>query len=93
MTLLFLVITRTNVRVIAIINIFRTIGGELMERAYKYRIYPTAKQIEIINQIFGSWRFVYAVCAALRMWLQKTLKYVNGRARIVEQAMIEILIY
>ena len=30
-----------------------------MERAYKYRIYPTAKQVDLLNQIFGSCRFVY----------------------------------
>ena len=30
-----------------------------MERAYKYRIYPTEQQINLINQIFGCCRFVY----------------------------------
>ena len=30
-----------------------------MERAYKYRIYPTAKQVDLLNQISGSSRFVY----------------------------------
>lgn len=30
-----------------------------MERAYKYRIYPTQQQVNLINQIFGCCRFVY----------------------------------
>jgi putative transposase len=30
-----------------------------MERAYKYRIYPTRQQENLINQIFGCCRFVY----------------------------------
>ena len=43
-----------------------------MERAYKYRIYPTAQQIEIINQIFGSCRFVYNHYLKKRNDLYKT---------------------
>lgn len=30
-----------------------------MERAYKFRIYPNKKQIELINKTFGCTRFVY----------------------------------
>ena len=30
-----------------------------MYRAYKYRIYPTPAQIELINKTFGCVRFVY----------------------------------
>ena len=45
-----------------------------MERAYKYRIYPTAKQIQVIEQIFGSCRFVYNHYLEKRNDLYKTSK-------------------
>lgn len=31
----------------------------LMKRAYKYRFYPTANQVELLAQTFGCVRFVY----------------------------------
>ena len=39
----------------------------LVEKAYKYRIYPNKKQKEIIAKTFGSCRFVYNKYLALRI--------------------------
>ena len=45
-----------------------------MEKAYKYRIYPNEKQVEIIAKTFGCCRFVYNKYLAQRIELYKTNK-------------------
>ena len=45
-----------------------------MEKAYKYRIYPNEKQIEIIAKTFGCCRFVYNKYLAQRIELYQTSK-------------------
>lgn len=39
-------------------NIFKK-GSDIVERAYKYRIYPNKEQQELIQKTFGCCRFVY----------------------------------
>lgn len=45
-----------------------------MEKGYKFRIYPTKKQKELIQKTFGCVRFVYNYYLAKRMELYKTEK-------------------
>ena len=40
--------------------------GDIMEKAYKFRIYPTAEQEKLIHQSFGCTRFVYNYYLAKR---------------------------
>jgi len=40
-----------------------------MLKAYKYRIYPTKEQQELMNKTFGCTRYVYNTCLYLRKWL------------------------
>lgn len=47
---------------------------ENVEKAYKYRIYPNAKQKEIIAKTFGCCRFVYNKYLAQRIELYQTSK-------------------
>jgi putative transposase len=50
-----------------------------MEKAFKYRLYPNKKQIELINKTFGCVRFVYNYYLGKRIKLYReqgiTLNY------------------
>ena len=45
-----------------------------MEKAYKFRFYPTKTQIKILNSTFGCVRYVYNHFLDLKQKLQKKLK-------------------
>lgn len=39
-------------------------GGVFLEKAYEFRLYPTAKQEELIRKTIGCSRFVYTQALA-----------------------------
>jgi putative transposase len=45
----------------------------VVKRAYKYRFYPTAQQVDLLNRTFGSVRYVYnrALAERSRAWTQE----------------------
>ena len=45
-----------------------------MEKAYKYRIYPSKKQKELIQKTFGCSRFVYNYYLSIRIEKYKNNK-------------------
>lgn len=51
-------------------------------KAYKYRIYPNKKQIELINKTIGCCRFVFNYYLSKRIELykteQKSLNYIDN---------------
>ena len=49
-------------------------GGIVVEKAYKFRIYPNKQQEELINKTFGCCRFVYNKYLAKRIELYENNK-------------------
>ncbi|HUX84036.1 MAG TPA: helix-turn-helix domain-containing protein [Chitinophagaceae bacterium] len=49
-----------------------------MLKAYKYRIYPTPQQEELIHKTFGCCRWVYNTCLYLRRWLWETQRTISA---------------
>lgn len=43
----------------------------MVEKAYKYRIYPNKRQNEIIDKTFGCYRFVYNYYLAKKIEIYK----------------------
>jgi putative transposase len=48
-------------------------AGRVVKRAYRYRCYPTADQVNLLNRTFGSVRYVYnrALAERSRAWTQE----------------------
>ncbi|HVB03869.1 MAG TPA: RNA-guided endonuclease TnpB family protein [Chitinophagaceae bacterium] len=49
-----------------------------MLKAYKYRIYPTADQEELINKTLGCCRYVYNTSIYLRKWLWESKRTISA---------------
>jgi len=54
------------------------VNGEVMEKAYKFRIYPNAEQIILFQKTFGCVRYVYNYYLAKRQTLYKDSKQIMG---------------
>lgn len=54
-----------------------------MLKAYKYRLYPNNKQIELINKHIGSARFVYNLALKNKLYMGHILKNQNELPTLV----------
>ncbi|MEU3453579.1 RNA-guided endonuclease TnpB family protein [Micromonospora sp. NPDC006766] len=71
--------------------------GEVVKRAYKYRLYPSPEQAELLNRTFGCVRLVYnrALKARTRAWAvdRQRTTYVQSSAWLTEWKRTEDLAF